>query len=168
MDKPISMSVKEYICRLMSIKMNIPLKTVETIVDHQFQSANEALKTNYSLEISGFGKFLFNHKKAEKKWEKNLSKKATFERMLLNPDITEQKRKSLELKLENTIKWLDHIKPKLETDEHRAIVGRVEEQVAPSEGLKGSDRTDLPSEDGNMQGLPVVFGEQEEVNRLDN
>lgn len=163
-----SMSVKEYLCRLMSIKMNIPLKTIETIVDHQFQSANEALKTNYSIEISGFGKFMFNHKRAEKVWEKNLSKKRTFERMLLNPDITEQKRKSLQLKLENTIKWLNNIKPKLDTNEHRAIVGRLEEQVAPSQGSEGVDRTNLPGENGDMQGVPIILREQEETNRLDD
>src|SRR5688572_8805261 len=105
MDKPISMSVKDYLSRLLSIKTNIPLKTIEAIVEHQFQGANEALKANYSVELSGFGKFLFNHSKAHRKYIKNLSKKRLFESQVNNPLLSEQKRSSAQTKLENTIKW---------------------------------------------------------------
>lgn len=152
MDKPISMSVKEYICRLMSIKMNVPLKTIEMVVDHQFQSANEALRTNYSIEISGFGKFLFNHKKAQKKWETNISKKAFFESLLLDPDITEQKRISTQNKLDSTIAWLGQMKPKIDSDEHKAILGGLEKQVISTKEseVKEINRTNLPGKNGDM------------------
>lgn len=150
MDKPITMSVKDYLIRLLSIKTNTPVKTIEAIVDHQFQGANEALKTNYSVEISGFGKFLFNHKKAHKKWEKNLSKKQYFENILKSP-ITEQKRISVQLKLENTIKWLENIKPKIETNEHLKCIGRVEEQAPAPQGVERTDRDSENTEVGHMQ-----------------
>jgi len=42
-------------------------KIVDTVVSHQFQSANEAMTCNHTVEISGFAKFIFNEKKAAKK-----------------------------------------------------------------------------------------------------
>jgi len=117
MDKPISMSVKDYLMRKMSVRTNKPLKIIEAVIDHQMQGANEALKENNTVELSGFGKFIFNIKKAQKKLEKNLSKERVFRKLLLEPNITETRRKSLELKLENTIKFIESIKPKLEKNE---------------------------------------------------
>ena len=52
-NKPKSMSHKEYLVRALSIKLAISEKTVEAVVNHQFQSANEAMDTNHSLELSG-------------------------------------------------------------------------------------------------------------------
>ena len=68
-----SMSVKDYLIRIMAVKEMMSEKTIEAIVNHQFQSANLALQEHYSVEISGFGKFLFNHKKALKKLDKMYS-----------------------------------------------------------------------------------------------
>ena len=43
MDKPISMSVKDYLVRTLAVKMMVSEKTIETVINHQFQSANEAI-----------------------------------------------------------------------------------------------------------------------------
>src|SRR5690349_18627084 len=96
MDKPMSMSVKDYLMKTQSVRTNTPLKIIEAVVDFQFQEVNSALHLPNvdSVEISGFGKFSFNRKKALKKWEKNISKKEYWEKALLDPDITEAKRKS--------------------------------------------------------------------------
>jgi hypothetical protein len=64
MDKPVSLSVKDYLIRMLAIKSLTSEATIEAVVTHQFQSANEAMDTNDSIEISGFGKFYFNKKKA--------------------------------------------------------------------------------------------------------
>jgi Bacterial DNA-binding protein. len=66
-NKPKSMSHKEYLVRALSVKLAISEKTIEAVVNHQFQSANEAMDTNHSLELSGFGRIIFNNKKAIKK-----------------------------------------------------------------------------------------------------
>lgn len=66
-NKPKSMSHKEYLVRALSIKLAMSEKIVEAVVNHQFQSANEAMDVNHSLELSGFGRILFNNKKAIKK-----------------------------------------------------------------------------------------------------
>jgi nucleoid DNA-binding protein len=102
MDKPISMSVKDYLIRTLAVKIMVSEKVIETIVNHQFQSANEAMDLNNSIEISGFGKFYFNEKKAKKKIAALLGKKLAMERYLADPNTTEQKRHASKVTLEKT------------------------------------------------------------------
>jgi len=130
--------------RIMSVRTNTPLKTIEAVVEFQMQGANEALVNNYIVELSGFGKFLFNHKKAQKKMIKNLSKKELFEKTLKNTDLTEQRRNSITLKLENTIKFIEGLKPKL--DGVQQALGGVEEQCDSELRIEGVDRVDLSEE----------------------
>ena len=114
MDKPLSMPVKDYLVKVLSIKTNTSSSTIDAIISHQFEQVNLALQSNYTIEVSGFGKFIFNYKKAIKKMEKNIMKKEYWETLLLSPELTEQKRKSVQLKLENTLKFIEGLKPKLE------------------------------------------------------
>lgn len=116
MDKPISTSVRDYLIKKMSVRMNIPSKIIEAIVAHQMEGINKAIQSDnkFSVEISGFGKWVFNHKKALKKFEKNLSKERVFLKLLENPDLTDRQRASYTLKLENTRKWMEGIKPKID------------------------------------------------------
>ena len=116
MDKPKSLSVKDYLIRMLAVKMLTSEKIIEAVVDHQYQSANEAMATNHSIEISGFGKMLFNKKKALRKMEKLHSKEALFTKMLSDDTITEQKRQSLTLKLHNTRLTIEALKPKINED----------------------------------------------------
>jgi nucleoid DNA-binding protein len=117
MDKPISLSVKDYIIRKMAVKLMVSEKTIDTVISHQFSSANEALKSNNSVEISGFGKFLFNQKKANKRMEKMLSQKAYFQSVIDNPETSEQKRASTQTKLTNILINIEALKPKMNNDE---------------------------------------------------
>lgn len=113
MDKPISMSVKDFLIRTLAIKMLTSEKTIEAVVNHQFQSANEAMGTNKSIEISGFGKFYFNDKKAVKRMEKLLSKKEAYEKTVNDPNTTDQKRAYSTVVLENTVKEINILKPRI-------------------------------------------------------
>lgn len=116
MDKPISMSVKDYLIRKMSVKMMMSEKLIESVINHQFQSANQALQENNSVEISGFGKFYFNNKKAERRMNKLLDKKEFFEKQLQKEGLSEQKKLSFANKLNNTILSIEALKPKLNID----------------------------------------------------
>ncbi len=60
-------TLKEILIRTTAVRLAVPEKTVEAIVNHQFTSLLEAMDLNHSLEISGFGKFVFNLKKAKKR-----------------------------------------------------------------------------------------------------
>jgi hypothetical protein len=145
MDKPRSMSVKDYLVRILSVRMNVAKSTVEAIVDFQMQEANKALVHSNSIEISGFGKLFYNKKKAQKKLDHGLMKEAYFTKALTEPNLTELKTQSLKLKLENTIKTIESIKPKLHGIQQDT--GRLEEQVNSLINSKGLDRGSIPAED---------------------
>jgi len=112
MDKPFSMPVKEYLVKVMSIKMNVPSATIDAIITHQFEEANKALFSNNSVEIAGFGKFLFKEKKAIKKLEKAFSKKQMFENKLKEEE-SEARKISLTNKLNQTLKDIEVLNSKL-------------------------------------------------------
>jgi hypothetical protein len=83
------MSVKEYLIRTLAIKLAVNEKTIEAVVNHQFQSANEAMDLNHSVEISGFGKFMYNEKKAIKKIAKLEGKRDAMQRIIDSPESKE-------------------------------------------------------------------------------
>lgn len=110
MDKPMSMSVKDYLIRTLAVKILTSEKTIEAVVDHQFQSANEAMAINDSVEISGFGKFFFNSKKALKKIKALEAKQRAMERFISSEDSTEQRKKSAAVTLEKTLIQIEQLK----------------------------------------------------------
>lgn len=113
MDKPQSLTMREYLVRTLAPKLLISEKVVDTVIAYQFSEANAALLMNDSVEISGFGKMLFNKKKAIKKMEKFLSQKALFESILADSGISEQKRHNTTLKLNTVLNNIEVLKPKL-------------------------------------------------------
>lgn len=112
MDKPISMSVKDYLVRTLAVKMMISEKIIETVINHQFQSANEAMDTNNSIEISGFGKFYFNEKKAKKRLEDLTRKKNLMLEFIASAETSEQKKRSSQVTLEKTEALINLLKSK--------------------------------------------------------
>ena len=113
MEKPSTMSVKEWIIKKMSINMVISEKTIDQVVNHQFDSANDALNTNDTLEISGFGKFYFNTKKANTHYNKLLQMKQAYENTLADPLTTEKKRHSTEQRMITVLSDIKMLKPKI-------------------------------------------------------
>ena len=112
MDKPISMSVKDYLVRTLAVKMLISEKTIETVINHQFQSANEAMDLNNSIEIAGFGKFYFNEKKATKRLAQLISKKQGMEKIIADENTSQQKKRSSQVTLEKTEALINLLKTK--------------------------------------------------------
>jgi nucleoid DNA-binding protein len=116
-DKPKSMSVKDYLIRVQAVKMLMSEKTIESVINHQFQSLSEAMRSNNSVELSGFGKFYFNSKKATKRLVNLLSKKEFLEKQLEDETLTEAKRNRSSVTLITTEADIAYIKSKLETNE---------------------------------------------------
>ena len=131
MDKPRSLSIKDYIIRKMSIKLNTSEKIIESVVNHQFQSATVAFNDQKSVELSGFGKFLFNEKKAVKKMETMLIQKQVLEQTIVDQTATDRKRKAAEVKLESLLQAIEILKPKIQYESKSDIRG-LEEQVDSS------------------------------------
>lgn len=113
MNKPTTMTVKEWIIKRISINMVISEKIIDQVVTHQFDSANDALNTNDSIEISGFGKFYFNTKKAEKLYVKLLQMKQAYENTLADPLTTDKKRHATELRMITVLNDIKILKPKI-------------------------------------------------------
>lgn len=120
MDKPINMSVKDYLIRKLGVKMLTSEKVIEAVVNHQFQSANEALENNYSVEISGFGKFLFNHGKGMKRLHALEAKMKALEKVLEDETISEQRRRKTTITLANDNIAIAQLKTKLK---HESVDG---------------------------------------------
>lgn len=112
-NKPKNMSHKEYLVRTLSVKLAMSEKLVEAVVNHQFQSANEAMDVHHSLELSGFGRILFNNKKAIKKlagYEKKLEK--AKQKLELNMS-TETARKKAQDAVDVATMQIKMLKPKI-------------------------------------------------------
>lgn len=118
MDKrPPSVSMKDFLIRVLAVKMMKSEKTIEAIINHQFQTSAQAIRETKSVEISGFGKFFFNDVKARKKMELFLKKKALYESLVNNPELSETRRKSAQNKLANTIADIEFLKPRIDDGE---------------------------------------------------
>jgi len=126
MDKPLSLSVKDYIIRKMSIKMKLTEKVIDNVVTHQFSSANEALVSNKSVEVSGFGKFIFNDKKAISKMAKLHIQKGIFENMVNSAELSEQRKASAMVKLQNALLAIETLKPKISNETKSDLRGMEE------------------------------------------
>ena len=113
MKKPQSMSIKEWIIKKMAISMVVSEKTIDNVVTHQFDSANDALNIHDSIEISGFGKFYFNQKRAQAQYDKYVRIKQSYENMLANDSLSDKKRHSTEQKLISILNDIKIIKTKI-------------------------------------------------------
>ena len=117
MDKPVSMSVKDFLVRTLAVKMLTSEKIIEAVINHQFQSANEALDLNNSVEIAGFGKFFFNSKKAMKRIEQLTVKIVALEKIIADPSTSDQKKRSSQVTIDRAQITINELKNKT-TYEH--------------------------------------------------
>ena len=116
--------------RVLAVKLMIPEKTLDAVISHQFQSANEAMLANKSIEISGFGKLHFNQKKAEKKMVDLLR----MERLLVNKiQIPEHDTPLNKMKLESVRSAIAVLKPKIEHEPVSNLRGLEEQSASSSE-----------------------------------
>jgi nucleoid DNA-binding protein len=136
-NKPNSMSMKDYLIRVQSVKAMTSEKTIEAVINHQFQSASLAMRTNNSVELSGFGKFYFNTKKAIKRLAVLETKKLNLENIIASPESSEAKLIKAHTYLKNVIIDIEYIKSK--TNEPFTDLRGMEEQVDSIEASEGTD-----------------------------
>jgi len=119
MKKPDKMPTATWIMRNIALEMNIPEETVKEVVNHQSSSAREAMLTNNSIELSGFGKFYFKENAARKRLKQMYKNKAFQEGVISNPDSTERRRKSYQYKLDCLMKNINIVESKLGNAENK-------------------------------------------------
>ena len=105
--------MKEQLIKEIAKKLELEERIVEKIVSHQFDSATNALKKHNSVELSGFGKFLFNEKKALKKLASRENIKSGYIKRLADDSLSEEKRKSTEVRLVSIEKEITILTQKL-------------------------------------------------------
>lgn len=65
------LKLKDRLVKTTAVKLAVPERIVDAVITHQFASANSAMDgSNETVELSGFGKFTFSYKKAQKRMEK--------------------------------------------------------------------------------------------------
>jgi nucleoid DNA-binding protein len=131
MDKPLSLSVKDYLIRKMAVKLLTSEKVIETVISHQFNSANAAMLNNNSIELSGFGKLHFNVKKAHKKLERMYAQQEALENQLLRDDVSEKRKETARAKLSSLEIALEILKPKLYAGLQENLRGMEEQSDSP-------------------------------------
>ena len=91
------------------------------VINHQFNSAHDALKDNNSVEISGYGESLLNKKQAVTK-VKNLNNiKAAYEKILDDEVVSLKRSNFIKSKLSSINLTLNSLKPKIKDDEDKTI-----------------------------------------------
>lgn len=136
-NKPISMSMKDYLIRVQSVKAMMSEKVIEAVVNHQFQSASLAMRTNNSIELSGFGKFYFNTKKAIKRLASLERKRDDLQNIVDSPETKNVKLIKANTYLKNVLLDIEYIKSK--TNESLTDLRGMEEQASSIEASEGTD-----------------------------
>lgn len=98
----------------MAVGLVVNERVISQVITHQFNSAEDATKTNNSVEISGFGKFIFNKSKAVRHVEKLEKIKKVYEQQLAEDTLPTKKLDVIKSKLSNLNLTLNSIKPKLQ------------------------------------------------------
>lgn len=113
MNKPSTMSHKEWIIKRLAIKLVVSEKIIDAVVTNQFDLANEMLTTKNSIEFSGFGKFVFNMKKAIKRMTKFKDQQALYEGILIDETLSESAKIKNQKKLETVLNNIKALKDKI-------------------------------------------------------
>ncbi len=98
-NKPSSMTIKEWLVKKLSRSISVPEKDINCVITNQFDSANDAVGIHDTVEISGFGKFIFNQGRAKKRMVKYLKEKKYLISELEHDSLSDKERNGLEQKL---------------------------------------------------------------------
>lgn len=111
--KPASMTNREWFIKNIAVNNNVAEKIVLAIINHQFQSLSTSMQTCDTLEVSGFGKFIFNRSKAIKKLASLEHTKATYIETLSNPETTALRHKNAQVRFEHIEGSIANLKNKI-------------------------------------------------------
>ena len=109
-------SVKDMLIRTTSVKLAINEKIVQKVVDYQFISANEAMNHHHSVELCGFGKFMFNNNKAKKKMMSLEKTAEILQNELDHPETATKNPIFSRNVLKDTLEHIESLKPMIKND----------------------------------------------------
>jgi nucleoid DNA-binding protein len=107
--------IKELSAILLADKL-ISENIIDKVISHQFDSALKATVLHNSVELSGFGKFSFSQKKAQRQMTKYNEQIIYYTEKLNNSDSDAEKR-NLSMRIDTTLNNIKVLTPKIKTDE---------------------------------------------------
>ena len=150
MEKPKSVSMKDWIIRGMSVKDMVSERVIEAVINHAFEEAHKALKDNFSIEISGFGRFYYKRNGARMRLASLYHVKDILEARIADVEgVSLDNRNRAKGRMVDLLTDIEILKTKV--DEDIASVRRVEESVAATEEVKEGDREGIPKEEEGVQ-----------------
>ena len=108
-DKPITMPLRDWLIKQIAKQKNIPSSVIEAIVTHQFDSANSAIHIHKSLEISGFGRFVFSDAKANYQLKRNAEATEVLKGKLELLEIDSKEHHSLSEKIDSIARGTEEL-----------------------------------------------------------
>ena len=129
---------KELLIKTIASKLMISEKTIDIVINHQFASANSAMDNNKSIEISGFGKFMFNEKKAARRLKTYMMKKHDMHTIITHPDATAEQIRKATIIYNDMVDHIALLKPNI-SDEFLTDLRGLEEQVDSPSTNEGDD-----------------------------
>jgi len=138
-NKPSTMTMKEWLVKKLSMNINTPEKIINVVIANQFDTANDAVGLHDSVEISGFGKFIFNQSRAKKRMIKYIKEKKYLLRDLEHVENDKEK-DSLEQKLKVMNINIKVLKPRIH--ENKPSVRGLEKPPVSSPEIKGDNKGD--------------------------
>ena len=94
--------------------------TMLLVINHQFESIVKATAVHNEVEISGFGKLLFSMKRATSKLSRMNDILNAYMRKLENPDISDNERQALQMKITSATGMIKSLKTKLNYNENES------------------------------------------------
>lgn len=116
-EKPSYISFKDWTVKQMALSSNVSERTIHNIITHEFTALSEAMFANETLEVSGWGKFIFLRNKAIKKVTRLHLLKKTYQNTVDNSEETDLRRKNAEYKIISVQKTIDFLELKLKQNE---------------------------------------------------
>lgn len=110
-------AIKKWMVRRVAVDTITDERIVDAVISHQFDKARKAMDGNNSIELSGFGRFYFNRKKAKRKLARYEDFKEKLEKIIDSSGTADERRASKQFKLGKLIGDLKSLERKLENDE---------------------------------------------------
>jgi nucleoid DNA-binding protein len=111
-----SKDVNKVLIRTTAVKLAINEKLVQKVIDYQFQSAHEAMGIHHTIELCGFGKFVFNNNKAKKKLASMQNTIDILQNELDHPETAKKSPVFSKNVLKDTKEHIESLKPMIKYD----------------------------------------------------
>jgi len=137
-----SKTLRDLLVRKLSHRVHVDETVVDAVISHQFESLHLAMQSNDTVELSGFGKFIWKTNACQRKIDSTDRRIGELHARLLEENVDQKVVKKIKTTMVELMKrkqtLIDKINGKVSTD-----LRGLEEQFDPRGIDEGFDTTDL-------------------------